>query len=1788
MTYRFTRASAHGGALLLVLASTAWVCLARADERPREPADTRTDTRWTPQSVRYPVSLAEVQPLAPHVPERAGTVTGVVEIGPARAATLWLDALAVVRVRRVDTAIAESSDDSASSITGPAHQTTGPALVLRRVTGTGGDASARTRAELEETPVVVAPGIWHLAQPPDRGDVWVIAATAPMRVLVERPVWRADARRWEEARRAVLQWIADGGAMPELPPGPGSVELALGLRADRALARLLVQARAGAREFGQAVRDWRRASALTRLAIASAHGQPYHWFEELTPALADARGEQLVALTPESRPYARTRDEQLTWSAVLEGPGVLEVDVRALVPEQQQRDGTGLLRIVAGDRIASEHRYQRRRAYVASAGQPPNPAFPQRTRRQTPDGVDVGPRERVRVPLLPGKRSYSLSLSGGHSLVRARVVRRRPRLLEVLHGHAHPGDGIAAASHALAGDDAPEAAVLAQLLAELQGNTADAVPPGLAPALALAADISRRRGRALDRAALRALIEQAQPVLGSAARDRDSDVDPALWWTLRLDLVEMAARAAAPELLAALTRDVDGLPPSIAARIADLVALAAHGSGAAEAHAWALAAAQRAWQGAPLDPSIRQMYLRTWRLARRWTRLDDTNTGALSATGAALPRYRFIERTAHGSSQDGAPDAGALADRRALWPLELGHAQRVLAQPSPVDHRRPVVIHAYAAMPPETPGSLRLHVGDEVFTMLPLVAVEVLSVAVPPGVHEVMLEGPAGTEAFLSAPPADTATQRARIRRRRPSWDHGRAARFAVPAGHEGMPVRVTLRVALSEPARGAEPVHVRLRTDTGHSRSIAIRPGPLDTSWIPVDGAAPVSAAVRAVLWLPPDARWLWLEPEQPQRVSQIWASVALQQPGAESPATAAHAASPDPAPDHAVAGAQQTALAADSEPAQTPAPGDPAWLAIVDDIAALSRALAATPDDVSLRLGRAHRLLDIGEIGRVALDRAWIAALPPARLSPSQRELRDRLALRIADWRDPRYLPVQPRPYEKAVALAPASMVVAPEPAQLDPWLAAALGARQGDHALLHATARAHETLLARYYRAELLRSEGAHAQAATALRDIYEQTGAHAIGIQALLAFEAALAGRQPARTGQPGGHATEELASLAYGLALHMRAHLAHPVVRRVLFSAARGSRWEPLRGTEGSAGFESLQINEELLDPEPDARLERALLAPPWPREDAGVVHPGRGALLALSLQAPARIRTEAWCQRIRPAPEAAKPACSVRWRVTGQPEQALDVPLAQVTSVGSATLAAGRHELEVALAHDDPTVRLVVRFATSRAIAGEAAGAAISLLRPGRMHVADAERPVTATVLGPTTIRVEARRYVDEPPVVLVAEALPMQDTQPAPRLMRELRVDAGPDPSTVGDARRGVRLSEGATTVLVLPAATAYRRVLRPQEGRALVRLWHRRDVLTAPVAALPPDTQAAAPDIDELPVATSPWPAAIVSVPGDIGAPWQPGGPSAWPTLSAGLSFRRDDLADRDVEDEPLENRLQLDLAWRRQLVPDRFWLRLESALRWHPGSTPAYGGSVDLAWRRLPLDLRLDVTGRAFAQSAADAVAWAAHSRVRIGRAFRWQPSLTLVPGLSAHARSYSLDAATAPGGAVLDPLVFNQYDRAHRFGMRPEATLYWRPLQDQLGLAGARVVTNEDFYSPDRLELELAWRGLAPWPRIGFPLFDLHYRPGYRFDDDGRNRAYLRHDFGIRLDWSLWSGRHGRWLLEVRDEAYLSTVWRNRNVFLIGLRYDAVNGRGLRDMLPIEYRFDELIEPSPWAD
>ena len=134
--------------------------LAAVGARPRDARADSVGVVFVAQPVRGPVSPHDVTAVAPFVPAATPQVAGRIQIGPDRAAALWLDPLDVVVVRH----------DAATK------------LALARVVGT--DAA---RAELVEPGVPVAAGVTYLTQPPGRGDVWIIRAAAAATVTIERP-----------------------------------------------------------------------------------------------------------------------------------------------------------------------------------------------------------------------------------------------------------------------------------------------------------------------------------------------------------------------------------------------------------------------------------------------------------------------------------------------------------------------------------------------------------------------------------------------------------------------------------------------------------------------------------------------------------------------------------------------------------------------------------------------------------------------------------------------------------------------------------------------------------------------------------------------------------------------------------------------------------------------------------------------------------------------------------------------------------------------------------------------------------------------------------------------------------------------------------------------------------------------------------------------------------------------------------------------------------------------------------------------------------------------------------------------------------------------------------------------------------------------------------------------------------------------------------------------------------------------------------------------------------------
>jgi len=63
----------------------------------------------------------------------------------------------------------------------------------------------------------------------------------------------------------------------------------------------------------------------------------------------------------------------------------------------------------------------------------------------------------------------------------------------------------------------------------------------------------------------------------------------------------------------------------------------------------------------------------------------------------------------------------------------------------------------------------------------------------------------------------------------------------------------------------------------------------------------------------------------------------------------------------------------------------------------------------------------------------------------------------------------------------------------------------------------------------------------------------------------------------------------------------------------------------------------------------------------------------------------------------------------------------------------------------------------------------------------------------------------------------------------------------------------------------------------------------------------------------------------------------------------------------------------------------------------------------------------------------------------------------------------------------------------------------------------------------------------------------------------------------------VDWGLWKGQDGRLLLFAEDRLLVSGPFGRQNQFSVGLRWDWTGGRGLRDVIPYEEEFEELLAP-----
>jgi hypothetical protein len=1659
------------------------------------------------QPVRTPVLPDAVSAEAPFVPSSASETTGTIGLGPERAAAFWLDPLDVVRVR---------------SLAGGAG-----GLHFARVLG-GGHA----RARVDEPGVPAGDGITWLAQPPGRGDVWIVWAERPARVRVERPVRRPGRMIWEHAQAALLAWIDHGGDFPTLPLGEGTRAFALRVRAEERLGHELIAAFPAA-SLERAVRAWRQASALagflTLRPLAAA-------FFRTTPVDDDLAGlgatvELEGAGDDVGPPYRRLDGPSRQWTVSLQGPGVLRVEARALFSGQVLATAPPevALAVSSGGVLLGRRAMQAQPAMAPDDRDPP-PAFPRRVPLRSGAGDYLGERVIVTVPLYPGRNDYQLEVAGGPLALRVTAARRRPRVGEALGGASDTGSFVADARAALAGDDSPGARVVGRLLDELDGSAPGSVdartlPPLLSLYLLASGDQPEDVARAV----------RALPAASASE----------LVWTLVLRAARRLYGRHEYVPMRALLHAAPGLPPS--PLLPELVQLLPPPTPLERLRSQPVAALDVAWREDPMDPAIAQGYRAAWR-GSTWALVPPQRDDGEAAP--ARPASWLVEAGEPSSSPTHAEEPPRLYEPGALWHLPLGTRVRVSAPPSLVDPSRAALLTVFVETPAAHVGPITLRVDGKAFHTLGVDALERLELAVAPGVHELRLDAPAGTDAWSGLPPAEgtiAAVDTARLRHYWPLADAGKPVRYPLPGADLPGPVQISLRAGAGAGAASANrPIHVTLHADVGAATALTLWPGAADPLAHAADAPSAVGDEITIVVRPPAGARTLWLDADTS---SPVYASLSVRRD--RSPPPSADAAAP---------------------------PAPPTAAGVLGKVAALSHALAKNPRDAAALVRRAELLLDLGQADLARQDLLRLVGLPAPAQDAWLAAAEDELIARLDAWSTPSHI-VLAEATKQPVPVSPALLVLAPSADALAPYAPAVATARaQGASAGLAAFARlapGTSDPVALYLAARLRAESGDAAGAGLALLALHQASGRWQVGLEALDDLAAALA--DPA-------HAPPGTAALAFGLAQRLRSDVDHPRLRRALLVAASLSRWDSLDGTESNAGQEHVFSNAAAEPPTPLAATREALLATPWPARQAHTVSAGNGAALELTVSAPTTVAAQVFCLEVKVGTPAGEP-CALSVRVDDGKKQARSVRVGVASDLPVATLAPGRHVVEVLLDDDSEGHLASVRFVSERALPGGLSAAEehgrfpIKLQRRQTGYVASTTDPVAVTLVGPAALWVQARA-LDPGGAArnLVVTAVPrragrtVSATIPLPALL---------DDDAHGDPGRALALSTTTDVYVVLPDAVPYAVTVAPSRGKLVTRLSLREDKAGKPPRTPGPWWLAAAstPGLFALPALPPP----LASIDGEL---WEGGSPGRLGTFSVTLGVDQESRDEEDTLPPQVLARAQLQDDWRLAVLPHRLWLHAGGVIRWREETSLVAGGSADVRLGDLPLGLFAELGGSYLHQSLAEGGASNLDVGASLGRAFRLSENLTLTPRAGVRQTWLTLPM-NVPAGEQLDPEVWNGYRADHLRRASARVQLAWLPFQDLFGGLGADATTNDDLVSLDHASVFVQERMLLPLPLLPETLVALDYRPTYRFADRDRPEAFLRHDLSARLEWSLWTGDAGRFVLSLWDDLFLSPGLATRNVFGASLRFDLTRGRGLTDFRPEEGLFDELVESREWA-
>jgi len=1176
----------------------------------------------------------------------------------------------------------------------------------------------------------------------------------------------------------------------------------------------------------------------------------------------------------------------------------------------------------------------------------------------------------------------------------------------------------------------------------------------------------------------------------------------------------------------------------------------------------ALAAAELAWRQNPTAPGLRSIVLAA---ARRSTlsRIDPRfANGETTATPARWLTVNDSSANSGGAAANNQPlapdriDSGArTGSAAAISELELGRDTRIEVGRHPDEPDRLGVVRIYVATPADSPGPVRVTFDGEVHSLVALRLLDVVEFAASAGSHTLKVDAPTTARAFAAfpgqsqVPPTFNRAPAVTIRKR---WPVDRTIEYALPTPHVAGPVRIEL---FGSAGKHAGRHSVWLHPEIGAPRRFVLDVRGADSRSWPLDDDADSGASAAIWVWLPTATTTFWLTTDG----EPLYAHISVHGAAAESAVSVRATAAPplpgsvgpvpgrsesdglmprDPSPIASLLGLALPLVARDLAPraqrGSSPSTHHLHYDEVLNGIAELSAAIAEHPQRAQLYIARAVALLEQGEIGPARRD---LAAAAPLVSDRDRSEYRDALRLFEAAA-EPSYLPVQPVGglIQSGVPIGRPLIPPIPE------LVAIVRRVRQeGAVAIWDAMERKQIALPQGPASVPLVAAIAAQAGQARAAADRWLRVGTWQAQAAALVQLGALIEA------------GTADVAPLAFGIAGELDA-VVTPALQRARAVAARASRWEPLRHTLRSGGFESLSTVPDGLDEPPAIELRRALLATPW-RAASAILAPGQ--VTTLATDGPRTVRVEAWCRRLWPA--ARPPTCSLTSALDQTPARSVTVQHARVHPI-IVEVPAGHHELEVGLAADDPTALAGVRFVDPQAVQADSSIAAV---QPMLVFLAAADRPAEVAVPGPGAMGVELRGYDGRGGAADVAIIGPSGE--------RHIRIDidATAAPETRSEPNRDIRVTRPVTRTIVLDQSGPHTIRVTPERDVVAVRFATR--VSMSPTADTPFIQTSDIPD-------GLPWPVAMPQP--VLGGGVEPA-PRWIPSIEAVIG--QDSFAALDSEFAALDLRFELAAQLRRR-ERDQAWI---AELRGRRSGLLGPTGRIRVAgeFRRLPLGLNAGIDLHAAVQTSPVGMLWLARAIGNVSRPWMFSPRLQLVPGVAAYGAVFGPDQV--PLGA--DPMVASVYRRDHPLQLAESLELSGRPFADQYATIGFNIRSNDSPASVDMIGGKLMWRGLIETSPHRGGILMLEYAPTFRLANNHRSYAFVRHDLAAEIlwPWAIAGGRLGRVVVSLRGDLYPPTnISQTAHALALSVRWDGWHP-GERNRMPSEEALSDYVDEVPWA-